>query len=195
VLHLRCTCVAPVSHLCRTCVAPAHRACSGCRESGPAPPFGRASIAPVLSAAERSVRPRPLPANEKERRRHRDKGDTYDKGFEQSRLLGRLLQSRLRPRILDSPCGRIRSSAASQPCAAATLMGRRARLSIHGPDRTAERIHCAIGDSPPTFRVGRNLHEHRRAGGLFVSSTRDRGRGGPLSRSGQLAKVDVTSGG
>ena len=74
-------------------------------------------------------------------------------------------------------------------------MGRRASLSIHGPDRTAELIHYAIGDSPPTLRVGRNLHEHRRAGGPFVSSTRDRGRGGPLSRSGQLAEVDVTSGG
>ena len=43
--------------------------------------------------------------------------------------------------------------------------------------------------SPPTLRVGRNLHEHRRAGGPFVSSTRDRCRGGPLSRSGQPAEV------
>ena len=83
----------------------------------------------------------------------------------------------------------------SQPCADAPQMGRRASLSIHGPDRTAKLSHYAIGDSPPTLRVGRNLHEHRRAGGPFVSSTRDRRRGGPLSRSGQLAEVDVTSGG
>ena len=33
-------------------------------------------------------------------------------------------------------------------------MGRRASLSIHGPDRTAELIHYAIGDSAPTLRVG-----------------------------------------
>ncbi len=78
-------------------------------------------------------------------------------------------------------------------------MGRRASLSIHGPDRTAGLIHNVTDDSPPTLRVGRNLHEHRRAGGPFESSIRDRGpdrgRGGPLSRSGQVAEVDVTSGG
>ncbi len=60
-------------------------------------------------------------------------------------------------------------------------------------------IHYVIDDSPspPTLQleVGRSLHEHRRAGGPFVSSTRDRGRGDPLSRSGQLAEVNVTSGG
>ncbi len=83
----------------------------------------------------------------------------------------------------------------SQPCVAATRIGRRASLSIHGPDWTAELIHYAIGNSPPTLQVGRNLHEHRRAGGPFVSPTRDQGRGGPLSPSGQLAEVDVTSGG
>ncbi len=44
----------------------------------------------------------------------------------------------------------------SQPCAAAPQMGRRASLSIHGPDRTAELIQYAIGDSPPTLRVGPN---------------------------------------
>jgi hypothetical protein len=82
----------------------------------------------------------------------------------------------------------------------AALLGRSgyadrpASLSIHGPDQPAGLIHCATDDSPPTLRVGRNLHKHRRAGGPFVSSTRDRGRGGPLSRSGQLAEVDVTSG-
>jgi hypothetical protein len=81
----------------------------------------------------------------------------------------------------------------SQPCAAAPQMGQRASLSIHGPDR--RRSHYAIGHSPPTLRVGRNLHEHRLAGGPFVSSTRDQGRDGPLSPSGQLAEVDVTSGG
>jgi hypothetical protein len=69
----------------------------------------------------------------------------------------------------------------SQPCAAATRMGRRASLSVHGPDRTAELIHYTIGDSPLTLRVGRNLHGHRRAGKPFVSSTRDRGRDRPMT--------------
>ncbi len=74
-----------------------------------------------------------------------------------------------------------RALVVSQPCAAAPQMGRRASLSIHGPDRTAELSHYAIGDSAPTLRVGRNLHEHRRAGGPFVSSTRDRGRDRPVT--------------
>ncbi len=66
-----------------------------------------------------------------------------------------------------------------------------------GPDgRTDPLRHRRL----PTLRAGgRNVHENRRAGGTIVSSTRDRGRdrgrGGPLSRSGQLAEVDVTSGG
>jgi hypothetical protein len=33
----------------------------------------------------------------------------------------------------------------------------RASLSIHGPDRTAELIHYAIGDSAPTLQVGPQL--------------------------------------
>jgi hypothetical protein len=73
----------------------------------------------------------------------------------------------------------------SQLRAAATRMGRRASLSIHGPNRTAGLIYYVTDNSPPTLRVGRNLHKHRRAGGPFRSirvPTRDRGRGGPLSR-------------
>ena len=71
-------------------------------------------------------------------------------------------------------------------------MGRRASLSIHGPDRTAGLIHHVTDESATTLRVGRNL-EHRRAGRLFVFSIRNLGRS--AIGSDQLAEVDVTSGG
>jgi hypothetical protein len=55
-----------------------------------------------------------------------------------------------------------------------------------GPDRTAALIHYAIGDSAPTLRVGPHNTRAPPGRGQFVSTARERSRGGPISRSGRV---------
>jgi hypothetical protein len=62
-----------------------------------------------------------------------------------------------------------------------------------GPDgRTNPPRHRRLSTDSPSRPQLKRAPPGRRT---IVSSTRDRGRGGPLSPSGQVAEVDVTSGG